>query len=100
MNSKLYKNNTADNTTNNTTNKNDANKHDIKSQIFELLSLNSKDIIENDQKMITECSHYMDIIYVEKGGICVYCRTLFKVLASLHEHQEKKCLKVTKQKRS
>ena len=62
-------------------------------EIVKILKENSSIRDEKISKMIPECNHYMNIIFLNKGGICVYCRTMFKVLSSLIEHQEKSCYK-------
>ena len=58
----------------------------------EISNLTSLNLIKNkDKSLITNCKCNIKIIYCKKGGICVFCRTMFKIISSLEDHQKKCC---------
>lgn len=59
-------------------------KHEIKKILS--MGINKRN---NNENIIEICKSNIKIIYSEKGGICSYCRTWFKILSSLLEHQSK-----------
>lgn len=59
-------------------------------EIYKILSSNlQKKNMKNS--LITHCDSNLKIIYCKKGAICIYCRTWFKILSSLNDHQKKCC---------
>ena len=62
----------------------------LNDEIVKVLNIDCCDRVDKSN-LIPKCDHYMNVIYIGKGGICVYCRTMFKVLSSLFEHQQKSC---------
>lgn len=59
------------------------------SAILNLLRSDLK--IIRDKSLINHCDSNLKIIFCQKGAICVYCRTWFKIISSLTDHQKKCC---------
>ncbi len=62
-------------------------------KILKLLTsnVNNNPVNNNHQLFMTNCKPLMKIIYCKNGGICVYCKTWFKIITSLTDHQKKCC---------
>ena len=52
-----------------------------------------------NENIIDLCNPRMELIYYNKGGICVHCKTLFKIMLSLTEHLKRGCGKQIKKRK-